>query len=251
MKKLFVLLILLLIALAIYFFVFDGKLPFGSSNQGSDVPMTPGELPSEENDEPSVPEPETPTESPVEPSGPASDAPASDEPTPSIPASLPESTQGLEYRLNADGQSYTVIGMGTAQTKDIVIGTHNGLPVTCVAENAFYGKTDLKSVTLGNCVTHIEDNAFGWCLNLTSVTLGDCLAVIGDGAFGRCAELPSITLPDTLESVHPYAFRYCNKLTHIYYEGTEERWWQVAQGQNMDNDTTKHFVICSDSTVVQ
>ena len=249
MKKLFALLILILIALAIYFFVFKGGLPFGDSKQGGDLPLTPDERPDEEStdqpDEPSVPEQSNPVEPPVEPS-----EPEPSEPTPSV-SGIPESTQGLEYRLNEDGQSYTVVSMGSAKTNDIVIGTHNGLPVTCVAENAFYGKTDLKSITLGNCVTHIEDNAFGWCLNLTSVTLSDNLVIIGEGAFGRCAELPSITLPDTLTSVHPYAFRYCNKLTYIHYEGTEEQWWQVAQGQNMDNGTTKHFVICSDSTVIQ
>ncbi|MBO7458417.1 MAG: leucine-rich repeat domain-containing protein, partial [Paludibacteraceae bacterium] len=55
--------------------------------------------------------------------------------------------------------------------------------VTGIAANAFYGCTDLTSVTIPNSVEWIDEYAFYYCRGLTSVTIPNSVTYIGDKAF--------------------------------------------------------------------
>ena len=102
---------------------------------------------------------------------------------------LENSTSGLEFELNADGESYTVVGIGNCTETDIFISGYNGLPVVAIGEVAFYNCTSLTSVTIGDSVTVIGGDAFLNCPSLTSVTIGDSVTGIGDFAFCNCPAL--------------------------------------------------------------
>ena len=79
----------------------------------------------------------------------------------------------------------------------------------------FVGRTDIKSVIIGNGVTSIEDCAFDGCDSLTSVTIPDSVTNIGYSAFFDCDSLKSITIPDSVVSIGDWAFADCSSLTSI------------------------------------
>ena len=94
---------------------------------------------------------------------------------------------GLEYTLNAEGDSYSVTGIGTCTDTDIVIpSTYNGLPVTSIGEYSFQCCENIFSVTIPNSVRNIEKRAFDRCHSLMSVVIGESVLSIGDCAFLSC-----------------------------------------------------------------
>lgn len=69
--------------------------------------------------------------------------------------------EGLSFRLNSDEASYSVSGIGSATSQDIVIpAMYNGLPVTSINSYAFEDCSDLTSVTIPDSVTSIDNYAF-------------------------------------------------------------------------------------------
>ena len=84
---------------------------------------------------------------------------SSDENPPDSSAPIEEKkfTKGLSYELNADGESYSVVGLGSATDTAIFIpDTYDGKPVTCVIANVFIDNNRIVSVTLGENVSSVE-----------------------------------------------------------------------------------------------
>ncbi|MDE7086611.1 MAG: leucine-rich repeat domain-containing protein, partial [Clostridia bacterium] len=101
-------------------------------------------------------------------------------------------TQGLEYKLNSDGLSYSIKGIGKAtDVNDLVIfGEYSDLPVTKIEERAFMGNTNLQSV----CIYGIEQipyGAFMDCVNIEKIVLPDTLTNL-DRGFGYYKNLAEI-----------------------------------------------------------
>lgn len=82
----------------------------------------------------------------------------------------PNYSYGLEYLLNDDNASFTVVGMGDCIDKNLIIpSTHEGLPVNAIGENAFNGNTDITYVLIDRAVTSIGQGAFNLCKSLINV----------------------------------------------------------------------------------
>ena len=143
-------------------------------------------------------------------------------------------SEGLEYELNEDGQSYSIIGLGSWQGENLVIPSeYNGLPVTAIADYAF---TDyyyllpilsteemlsrkhtvmIESVVIPDSVTTIGAMAFFNCIYLESVILSNSLTNIGGGAFAGCISLKDVVIPDSLEYIGEATFAVCKSLKRI------------------------------------
>ncbi len=123
----------------------------------------------------------------------------------------------LEYRLNDDGNSYTVVGAGAYVNSNLVIpATYNSLPITSIGKNAFICRYELKQVTIPSSVITIEASAFQYCANLERVITGDGVTEIGLSAFNACSSLKDIRLSSSLSVIGDQAFRNCGALERLY-----------------------------------
>ena len=137
-------------------------------------------------------------------------------------------TEGLEYKLLADGSGYEV-SRGKANLEGIIIfpDTYNGLPVKKISEMAFqlaefpnpdpaYGYPGCNLVTTGvrfpKYLEEIGDRAFGCNLALSDVVIPEGVKIIGDRAF-RVTRIEKIEIPESVESIGEAAFAYNSYLT--------------------------------------
>jgi|GEM_PF-2275320 len=105
-----------------------------------------------------------------------------------------DAASGLEFFLNADGQSYAVSGIGEARANIVVESTYKGLPVTTIKADAFKNSDLFTSITLPEGLTTIEEWAFYNCSTLKSLHLPSTIETIGEGAFGVLTELTTLTM---------------------------------------------------------
>ncbi len=157
---------------------------------------------------------------------------------------------GLDFILNSDGKGWTVSGIGTFSGADLEIPAVNydTKPVTDIASQAFYGCSNLKSITIPKSIVSIGSYAFGNCPALESITVakknsvyhssGNCLiktdsetlvvgcktsvipndgsvTIIGGGAFYGCGGLSDITIPDKVTTIYYSAFYNCTGLANV------------------------------------
>ncbi len=116
--------------------------------------------------------------------------------------------------------------------------------VTTIGNSAFRNCTSLTSITVPDSVTTIGDLAFYECESLTSVIIGNSVTSIGNCAFAFCYNLTSITIPDSVTTIDRDAFGWCYNVTDIYYNGTEEEWNNISNGQfdPLFTDVTIHCI---------
>lgn len=148
---------------------------------------------------------------------------------------------GLEYALNEDNNSYSVVSVGTCQDTDIVIPSkYEDKPITKILDNAFNGYTNLTSITISENVTSIGEDAFydteyynneeNWENGVlyigkhlirakTSIngtyTIKDGTKCIASSAFYECDNLTSVTMPESVTTMGAFIFWKCKKLGNI------------------------------------
>ncbi|MBQ2914482.1 MAG: leucine-rich repeat domain-containing protein, partial [Clostridia bacterium] len=128
---------------------------------------------------------------------------------------------GLQYMPNADGQSYTVVGIAGDDAQIVVPATYNNKPVVAIGERAFYDCRYTTYVYLPDSITSIGDRAFTGCDKLKSIIIPQGVTTIGVHAFESCRELESITIPKDVTSIGDYAFFNCKKLTTVTFAGNQ------------------------------
>lgn len=87
--------------------------------------------------------------------------------------------------------------------------------VTSIGVSAFYGYSNLESVSIPGSVTNIGNQAFRGCSRLEDVNISNGVASIGDHAFRECASLRSISLPDSMTSIGISVFSGCSGLESV------------------------------------
>ena len=126
------------------------------------------------------------------------------------------SAQAAEFSYTTNNGTLTITG-GCPRTAGAVIipPTLNGLPVTSIGDEAFYGCSSLTDVVIPDSVTSIGDRAFQGCTGLTNVTIPDSVTRIGDWAFLGCTGLTNVTIPNSVTRIGEGAFAGCTGLTNV------------------------------------
>ena len=170
---------------------------------------------------------------------------------------------GLEYTLNKDNNSYSVVSVGTCQDTDIVIPSkYEDKPITAIWANAFNGYTSLTSITIPENVISIGEDAFydtayynneeNWENGVlyigthlirakTSIngtyTIKDGTKCIASSAFYECDNLTSITMPESVTTMGSGVFWKCKKLTNVVLSSnlTSIESWTFYQCDTLSN----------------
>ncbi len=138
------------------------------------------------------------------------DAPTSTptaEPTPTpAPTPYPDATEGLEYTLNEDGESYSLTGFGTVTDMKIVVAAeYKGLPVTEIGAHAFE-ESEIESIIMPDSVKVINEFAFSRALKLSHVRLPAFIEIIGNQSLMAAPIEGELVLPDTVTYLGNGAF---------------------------------------------
>lgn len=93
----------------------------------------------------------------------------------------------------------------------------SGSKVQVIGEGAFWGCTNLASVTLRDSVGEVGASAFLGCSALTNVSLSAAtgLTSVAAQTFSGCSSLAAMTLPAAVTNVGDSAFRSCVALTSV------------------------------------
>lgn len=147
-------------------------------------------------------------------------------------------SEGLKYKLNADGKSFAVAGIGDCEDLNVVIpsmvmsASNEMLPVTKIESYAFdklytqyhqLAWEPVKSIKIPETVTTIGTRAFYYCGSLTTVTFEENsqLTSIGDDAFAASG-ITDITLPESVTSIGDSAFNSCQIKSITFPDGITE-----------------------------
>lgn len=144
-------------------------------------------------------------------------------------------TAGLDFSAYAEGvddftyeafDEGTVLITGYTGTEETVYvpNTIYGNKVLGIANYAFFGCENLKSITISSEIEAVGEYAFSQCTNLTDVNLGTGMLELGSYAFEGCYSLKRIAVSDVLAVVGEGAFNGCYAVTDIYFPGTQEMW---------------------------
>lgn len=142
-------------------------------------------------------------------------------------------TEGLEYELNEDGNSYSVkVGndLSLIGEKVVIPPTYNGKPVTAIGDSAFRFVYAMESIKLPDSITYIGFDAFFDCRNMKKINIPDSVTYIGSRAFERCTYLSEISFPDTVKHIGE------SVLYNTAYYFNEDNW----QGNELYNN--RHLI---------
>ena len=117
--------------------------------------------------------------------------------------------------------SYT----GTAEVVEFP-GTINGSSIGMIANKScvetYTPKCEYPSIKIAilpDSVSDIDGFAFYGCTNLTSVTFGENVYWVSTEAFSGCTNLTEVVINDNIYHIEPDAFKDCTNLTNVTYKG--------------------------------
>lgn len=123
-----------------------------------------------------------------------------------------------QFAYELTNNTLTITGYTGPGGAVVIQSEVNGVPVTRIGDEAFFGCTSLTEITIPNSVTGIGPSAFASCTRLAAVTIGNHVSNIEDSAFANCTSLTKITIPSSVSSIGSGAFALCTSLTNAYFE---------------------------------
>ena len=104
--------------------------------------------------------------------------------------------------------------------------------VNSIKAHAFTDCASLTTVVIPNSVTKISDEVFYNCTGLTTIAIPDSVTNIGYRMFYKCSSLKSIIIPSSVTSIVKSAFYGCSSLKDVYYTGSKEQWKAISIGNS-------------------
>ena len=86
-----------------------------------------------------------------------------------------------------------------------------------ICDNAFYGCTELTSISIPSSVKSIGSYAFQGCASLGEANIPEGCTFIGTETFDGCASLSKITIPSTVTNIGMSAFSNCVSLKEVSF----------------------------------
>lgn len=145
---------------------------------------------------------------------------------------------GISWEYKKDTKTLTITGKGNmpnAESSDkvswaavresvekVVFAAKDGQNVSNIGDYAFYGMTNLKSVSLPTSITSVGKCSFAFCTSLENISIPTAVTSVGESAFEACVALKSITLPSSVAKLGDRAFAYCRALTEATVAGKVE-----------------------------
>ena len=111
------------------------------------------------------------------------------------PLDSSESTSNLHYRVLEDGTA-EITGCSDPTGNIVIPESIDGLTVTSIGKEAFYGYSDIKSVRLPETLTNISSTAFADCKGLASIVIPASVTSIGEDAFSGCSGISGIKVEE-------------------------------------------------------
>ena len=100
----------------------------------------------------------------------------------------------FEFSYLPDSDSYSVVCKDEGVSAVIIPSEYKGKPVTHIGNRAFFGFSELNSVTISENITSIGDCAFVYCSSLTKLEIPQRVTNIGNDVFSCCSGLRSINV---------------------------------------------------------
>ncbi len=97
-----------------------------------------------------------------------------------------------------------------------------------IVDGVLYGyRGSATNIIIPETVTSIARYAFWGNTDIISVSIPAGVTSIGDYAFRDCSSLKSIEIPAGVTSIGNWAFSGCSKLNTVYYNGSIENWFNI------------------------
>lgn len=147
------------------------------------------------------------------------------------------------YRLDEKTKEVTITGFRNNDAQSVEIPSQiEGNPVVTIANEAFYNKNNLVSITLPEGLKVIKSKAFYSCTNLETINFPDSIYSIESNAFSLCTKLKPVTMSAGIRFIGEYAFYGCKEMTSFTFaDEYKEAEYTVADQQARESaeDSTK------------
>ncbi|MBR2280390.1 MAG: leucine-rich repeat protein [Ruminococcus sp.] len=123
---------------------------------------------------------------------------------------------GFSFTVNDDGNA--VIHSYDNRSTDVVIPkTLLGAEVTEIDDYAFFGNTEINSISFENCdgLKSIGTNAFYGCTGIKDIIIPASVTEIGFGAFQNCASLETVSFGNAITTIPKQLFYNCESLKSV------------------------------------
>ncbi len=128
--------------------------------------------------------------------------------------SNPSAATNFEFVLNADGESYALVGISNMTSTTIEIPSeYNGKPVTKISSVAPMNYSGVKQIIIPSSVNEIGYQAFLHCVELEKIVIPESVTTIGEEAFYMCFSLKEVSI--NVETIEPMTFYHCNSLQKV------------------------------------